>query len=229
MRVISPRADPVVSARLVGTASAERRRLADGRIGSWGARHRPSRHLLTSQPSRFRYVVPLVGGSGQLVGQCQTMHSAEPAVEADVVVVAVEGPPERGVRRPRQWLVTVAPRLPDPDPPRRPVRGQVPPAALRHQQPAPDLERLPRPVLADRRGPDRPDRHVERHQLELEVLENARIHQHGRDVLVRGASHPPHASPKDDERTPTYTSEPSRRMAMASWLADPSDASLRRA
>ena len=132
------------------------------------------------------------GSARRLVGHGSRRHAPEPAVEADVLGARVQRPPQRRVRRPRQRLVAVAPGGAEADPHRRPVGGEVPLATVPHQQPVPDLEGLPRPVLADRRGPHRPHPQVQRHQLELEVGEDARVaparSRRSRAVLVSPAT-----------------------------------------
>src|SRR4029079_205393 len=50
-------------------------------------------------------------------------------------------------------------------------------------------------VRADRRGTHRPHPQVQRHQLELEVGQDAGVDQHRGDVLVRQPSHPRNANP----------------------------------
>jgi hypothetical protein len=74
-----------------------------------------------------------------------------------------------------------------------------------HEQTVTDLEGRARPVCADRRGPHGPDRQIERHQLELEIAKGPRRDEHGRNVLVRSASHVSHANP-----AVTLSSAPSR-------------------
>src|SRR3954447_42456 len=153
-----------------------------------------------------------------LVGHGQPSYPAKPALEPDMVGVRVQHLPQRLVRRPGQRLVAVPPRRPEPDPHRRPVGRNVPIATVLHQQPVPDLERLPRPVLADRRGPNRPHAQVQCHQLELEVTENVRVDQHGRHVVMGCASHTGTLTRSTDIRQPRQVpdeSPTSRRGSLA--------------
>ena len=85
--------------------------------------------------------------------------------------VGVEELPERSVSGPRQRFVAVPPRGPEPDPHRGPVGGAVPCPALLGDQAVADLELRTTTVEAVGCGADRPHPHVQRHQLQLEVLE----------------------------------------------------------
>src|SRR4051794_21782482 len=141
-------------------------------------------------PPRPALVIgPPATSAGHLLGHREPRHAAEPTLEPDVLSVGFQCLPQSPVRCPWQWFLVVAPAGSEADPDRGPVRGGLPCLTVPHQERAADLERHPRSVDADRGGAHGPHAQVERHQLELQVAEHARLDEHGGHVLVRGASH----------------------------------------